>query len=285
METYAESFGTLSGQRDVPLFWHSWTVSRPRGIVVLVHGLGEHGGRYANLINRLQGEDIAFYAVDHRGHGRSHGKRGHIENFLEYIEDLKVLVDLARSQHPGLPLIMLGHSMGGSIAARYALEYPADIDALILSAAGLIPKGKVPAWQDRLARLLSRVKPAVTFPNGLCADHLSHDPQVVKAYVDDPLVHNKISARWYTEMLNNSGQVISRAADLTMPLLVVHGGADPIVDITGSEQIFKAARSANKQYIAFPGLYHETMNETSPEKEEVLDVIGGWILAHLNPGN
>jgi len=285
MGTYTESTGNLLGQGDISLFWHSWTVARPRGIVVLVHGLGEHGDRYFNLINRLRGENVSFYTVDHRGHGRSQGKRGHLQNFLNYIEDLKVLVDMAHHQHPGVPLVMLGHSMGGAIAARYAMEHPADIDALILSAAGIFPKSAVPGWQDRLARLLSRVAPAATFPNGLSADDLSHDPQVVKDYLDDPLVHNKITARWYTEMLDNSQQVLQRAAELDMPLMVVHGEGDQIVDIAGSELIFKAARSVDKQYKTFPGLYHETMNEKQAERVEVLDVIADWILAHLNHKN
>lgn len=284
MGTYTESTGNLNGQGDISLFWHAWTVPQPLGIVVLVHGLGEHGGRYINLINRLQGERVSFYTVDHRGHGRSAGKRGHLNTFMNYIEDLKLLVDMAHQQNPALKLIMLGHSMGGSIAARYALEHPKDIDALILSAAGLILKGDVPVWQDRLARILSRVAPSVSFPNGLCADHLSHDPQLVQAYREDPLVHNKISARWYTEMLDNSQQVLSHASELAMPLLVIHGEGDQIVDITGSEQIFKAARSTDKQYKPFPGLYHETMNERQPEREGVLHVIGGWIVTHIDTG-
>ncbi|MGE5389838.1 MAG: lysophospholipase [Deltaproteobacteria bacterium] len=285
MENYTESTGNLSGKGGISLYWHSCTVEKPLGLVILVHGLGEYGGRYSNLINRLQGENISFYTVDHRGHGRSQGKRGHLEYFLDYIEDLKLLVDMAHNQHPELPLIMLGHSMGGAIAARYALEHPADIDALILSAAGIKPKRAVPGWQDRLARFLSRVAPAATFPNGLSADDLSHDPQVVKDYVDDPLVHNKITARWYTEMLNNSQQVLSRAPELAMPLLVIHGEGDRIVDISGSEQIFKAAGTADKQYKTFPGLYHETMNEKQADREEVLNVIASWIIAYLGQKN
>lgn len=282
MENYTESTGNVLGQGSVSLYWHSWNVAEPLGIVVLAHGVGEHGGRYLNLINRLQGEGISFYAIDHRGHGRSQGKLGHIVSFMEYIADLKLLVDIAHNQNPEIPLIMLGHSMGGAIAARYALEHPADIDALVLSAAGLIPKISVPRWQDKLARFLSRVVPAATFPNGLSVEDLSHDPQVIKAYVDDPLVHNKITARWYTEMLSNSQQVLGRATEFAMPLLVVHGGADPIVDVFGSEQIFKAARSEDKQYKIFPGLYHETMNEMQSDREEVLAFIGGWILDHLD---
>lgn len=285
MGSYRESTGNLSGQGNVSLFWRSWLVDQPRGIVVLVHGLGEHGGRYSNLINRLAGENISFYTLDHRGHGRSSGKRGHIKHFTDYIEDLKLLVDMAHRQNPGLPLIMLGHSMGGSIAARYALEYPADIEALILSAAGLIFRDEVPGWQDRMARMLSRILPAATFPNGISANALSHDPKVVKDYLDDPLVHNRISARWYTEMLSNSEQVLSQASELVMPLLVVHGEGDQIVDMAGSEFIFLTAGSADKQFKAFKGLHHETMNEKLPEKDEVLDVIAGWILAHIINNN
>ncbi|NLW92188.1 MAG: alpha/beta hydrolase [Syntrophomonadaceae bacterium] len=282
MGNYSESSGNYSGQGGILLYWHAWKVAEPKVVVVLVHGLGEHGARYANLINHMQGDNVSFYTQDHRGHGRSQGARGHITSFMEYVDDLKLLVGMAHDQNPGVPLILLGHSMGGAIAARYALEYPAYINALILSAAGLIPSMAVPGWQDKLARFLSRVAPATTFPNGLSVDDLSHDPQVIKAYVDDPLVHNKISARWYTEMLNNSQQVLSRAAQLNMPLLVVHGGGDKIVDIAGSDRVFIAASSKDKIYKSFPGLFHETMNETMPEREEVLNAITAWILDHVD---
>lgn len=282
MGTYVNSTGFYSGNGGISIHWYAWNVAEPKGIVVLAHGVGEHGGRYENLIKHMQGDNVSFYTLDHRGHGRSQGKRGHIASIMEYIDDLKLLVDMAHYQNPGFPLILLGHSMGGAIAARYALEHPADIDALILSAAGLIPKMSVPGWQDKLARFLSQVAPTITFPSGLSVDDLSHDPQVINAYVDDPLVHDRISARWYTEMINNSQHVLNRAAEYTMPLLVVHGGADLIVDVAGSEQIFKAASAEDKQYKVFPGLYHETMNEKQMYRDEVLGVIGGWILDHLD---
>ncbi|MGE5449916.1 MAG: lysophospholipase [Methanomassiliicoccales archaeon] len=281
MGNYSESTGNLLGQGDVALYWRCWTVPEPQGIVVLVHGLGEHCGRYSNIINRLAGEQVSFYSLDHRGHGKSQGPRGHLEKFDYFIQDLKLVVDMAHQQNPGVPLIMLGHSMGGAIAGRYALTYPQDIDALILSAAGIIPGTSLPAWQDILLKVLSRIAPGASFPNGLSADDLSHDLAVVKAYNDDPLVHNKISARWYTEILANSQEILQRASELTMPLLVMHGGGDKIVSITGSEQVYNAARAADKQYKVFPGLYHETMNEKQPEQGEVLDVVAQWILSHI----
>jgi len=278
--SYHESTGNLGGQGDLALFWRSWTVNQPEGAVVLVHGLGEHSGRYDNIINRLAGENISFYALDHRGHGKSQGQRGHVESFMNYVDDLKLVVNMARQQNPGLPLIMLGHSMGGAIAGRYALEYPQDLDALILSAAGIIQGSPPPAWQDKLAHLLSRLAPKVSFPNGLKTDDLSHDSVVVKAYLADPLVHDKVSARWYTEFVAAGQELLQRASELTMPLLVVHGSGDKIVNISGSEQVFKAAGSADKQFRAFSGLYHETMNEKQPEQAEVLDVLAEWISSH-----
>lgn len=282
MGNYRESTGNLRGQGDIVLYWRSWTVPSPRGVVVLVHGLGEHGGRYTNIINQLADQGVSFYTLDHRGHGKSQGARGHLEKFDNYTQDLKLVVDIAHQQNPGIPLVMLGHSMGGAIAGRYALTFPQDIDALLLSAAGIVPGSALPAWQDILLKILSRIAPGASFPNGLSADDLSHDSAVVKAYNDDPLVHNKISARWYTEILANSQEILRRASELTMPLLVVHGSGDKIVNISGSEQVYQSAGSADKQYKVFPGLYHETMNEKLPEQTEVLSVIAEWILAHIN---
>lgn len=281
MNQYVEENFSLKGRDGINLYGQAWNVPDPKGIVVLVHGLGEHCGRYGNLIQSLSGKGIAFYGLDHRGHGRSEGQRGHIDSFSQYLDDLKVLVARVRAEHPKLPLIMLGHSMGGTIACRYAIAYPEDIEALILSSAGLIPAVKVPGWKALAGRIMSRLFPHISMSNGLDANGLSHDQAVVEAYLKDPLVHDRVTARWFTEFTKAGEECLALASRIEKPLLVIHGRKDPIVDCRGSEQVYHQASSPDKELYIFDGLYHETMNELQEERDKVLAVIEGWIMKHV----
>jgi acylglycerol lipase len=283
MEMYKNTTGTLVGKGGIELFFQSWTVEKPKGLVMIAHGIGEHSGRYMNIINRMQRSGVSFYALDHRGHGRSAGKRGHVDSFLDYLYDLKLFINFVREQHPVIPLILLGHSMGGAIACRYALTYQEDIDGLALSSAGLILAAKVPAWKISLGKFFSRHIPAFTMGNGLNANDLSHDADVVRAYLADPLVHDRISARLYTEMVGNGEECLARAGELTLPLLVFHGKMDAIIDYHGSEMVFQkaATKARDRELHVFPDLYHETMNESAAEKAKVLDAVARWMEGRL----
>lgn len=281
MAAYKETMGIFAGVNSQQIYYCRWKSENPRGVVVIAHGLGEHSGRYANLIQIMQDDGVSFYALDHRGHGRSEGKRGHISSFSEYIEDLKTLFSLVLKENQTIPIILLGHSMGGVIAFQYALSYPRDINGLILSSAGLIPAGGIPGWKRLLASFLSKIAPELAMSNGLNSSDLSHDQAVVNAYVSDPLVHDRVSSRWFTEFSQAAADSLQRAAELKMPLLIVHGTDDKIVDFQGSKAVMENASSRDKQFYLFEGLYHETMNETSPEKEKVVESIREWILKQL----
>jgi lysophospholipase len=278
---YIEKTGYFTGLENTRLFYQSWQANHPRGIVVIVHGIGEHSGRYHNLISRMQNDDISFYALDHRGHGHSEGKRGHINSFGDYTADLKTFIQMVKSETIGLPLILLGHSMGGTIACKFALDYPGYIDGLILSSAGLIQAAKVPAWKKTMATLLSNIMPGLSMPTGLDSSALSHDRQVVDAYVNDPLVHDLVSSRWYMEFTRAGAECLQRSAELNLPLLIIHGSADAIVDPQGSKQVMEKAGSQDKQLYIFEGLYHETMNELPPDREKVLDTFRSWIIKQV----
>lgn len=281
MADFKDNTGNFVGLDNTKIYYHSWKAQRPRGIVVIAHGLGEHGTRYSNLLACMQDDDISFYALDHRGHGRSEGKKGHVNTFADYTEDLRVFFRLIKTETPDLPIILLGHSMGGVIACQYALNEPEDIDALILSSAGMIPAFKVPAWKKGMAVLLSNIKPGLSMSSGLNSNDLSHDKTVVDAYVKDPLVHDRVSSRWFVEFTKAGEDCLRRAAELTMPLLIIHGADDKIVNPQGSQQMMDRASSPDKQLYLFDGLYHETMNECSPEKEKVLNTIRTWIIKQV----
>lgn len=278
MDSYHHRTGTFSNSRGVEIFYQCWTVDQPRGAVVLVHGLGEHSGRYGNLISALAGSRISFFAPDHQGHGRSGGKRGHIDDFADYRADIKQFADqIVKPQTPDIPLICLGHSMGGLIAAGFALDHQKDLTALILSAPAFIPGGEVPAIQVKAARIISRLLPRLTRSNQLDPGDLSHDRQTVDAYLADPLVHDRISTRWFISFLAEADRCLARAPELTLPLLVVQGAADKIVSPDGSRAFHQEAGSADKSLEVFDGLFHETMNERPEDREIVLDAIAGWI--------
>jgi len=277
--------GVFLADDMVRIFYQSWQAQKPKGVVVISHGLGEHSDRYTNIMNALAGAGISFYALDHRGHGKSGGKRGHVDRYMKYVDDLKKLVDtLVKTENPGLPVILLGHSMGGLIAMRYALEYPEDLKGLILSAPALVPAVAVPGWKKSLGRIFSVIAPGLAMNNELDPADISSDPDVVQAYRDDPLVHDMVSARWYTEYLDTAEFCLARPAEIEMPLLVIHGTADRMVSPESSRIVFENASSRDKKIFTWEGLFHETMNERIEDRKKVLKTISAWITSHMSPG-
>jgi acylglycerol lipase len=281
MEEYSHNVGTFIGKGGVEIFFQSWGVKKPKGVVVIAHGLGEHSGRYSNVIEKLKGKGISFYALDHRGHGRSGGKRGHIMSFMEYVYDLKLLIDFVKVDSERLPLILLGHSMGGTIAIKFALAYHEDINGIIISSAGLVTALEVPRWKESLGKFFSRRMPGLTMPSGLPPEYISRDAAVVEAYKGDPLVHDKVSTRWFTEFTSAGQECLSRASELKMPILLFHGTDDKLVDYRGTERVYEAVSSKDRTLYLFDGLYHETMNEIPEDRNRVLDIVSKWILKRV----
>ena len=280
MNSYTHNTGTFIGKGGTEIFFQNWCVDKPRGVLVIAHGVGEHSGRYNNIINELKGNSISIYALDHRGHGRSGGKRGHIDSLMDYVYDLKLFIDLIKEENNEIPLVLLGHSLGGVIATKYALAYSEDINSLILSSPGFIHLVEVPGWKKSLLKFTSQYAPSLTQPTRLDARYLSHDPDVIEAYENDRLVHNKVSTRFYTEFTKACDECLNRAPELRMPLLVFHGKEDKIVDYRGSEMLFNNASSPNKNIHLFDGLYHETMNEI--ENKKVLQIAARWIVKAIS---
>ncbi len=286
MQNYTHNMGVFLAKDNTRIFYQYWTTPDPVGGVLISHGLGEHSGRYTNLLEELDGCGINFYALDHRGHGKSGGIRGHVDFFSNYTNDMKQYVDsVVKAENKQKPLIMLGHSMGGLIAMQYAFNYPADLDYLILSAAALIPSVKVPAYKVFLGKLLSRFFPRITLNNELDPRNLSTDQAVVKDYIDDPLVHDRVSAKWFTEYLNCSEDCLNRLPEITLPTLIIHGTEDRMSSGEGSKQIYEQISSKDKEIKFFEGLFHETMNEALPEREKVLNLLSDRILKNVQNQN
>ncbi|WP_445223364.1 lysophospholipase [Burkholderia sp. Ac-20379] len=254
----------------------------PRATVALIHGLGEHARRYDALAGKLNAAGIELVAIDLRGHGRSPGPRAWVERFDRYLDDADALVDFAtRGARSDAPLFLMGHSMGGAIAALYAIERAnargRRFSGLILSSPALAPGRDVPRWMLAASRFISRVWPR--FPAlKIDAALLSRDPAVVAANRADPLVHHgAVPARTGAEILEAMTRIARGRGALTLPTLVYHGTADKLTEPEGSREFGAQAGPADKTLTLYEGNYHETMNDL--ERERVIGALIGWIVA------
>jgi len=268
--------GTLRGAGGVPIHWERRApAGAPRGVVVIAHGYAEHLGRYREFIAHLVGRGIAVAGLDHRGHGRSGGPRGHCRRFDEVVADLRAVVDLAEKWWPGVPRVLFGHSFGGLLGFVYLLRHPDTVRAGALSAPALrVPDAVSPVMQ-MVARVLGRVAPGVGFSSKLDERMLARDPAVGAAYVADPLVHRRATAGFYCSVLGAQAEAFADAGKLRVPLLILQGDADRIVDPSGATDI--AARLGGKaELVMLSGYYHELLNEPVTERARVLDVLDRW---------
>jgi acylglycerol lipase len=276
----AEASGSFSGALGRRIFWRSWAPDGgpARAMIVLVHGLGEHSGRYDHVVARLVDAGYAVHAVDHRGHGRSDGPRAFIEDMDNAVADIDTLIDRAVAAQPGVPVFMLGHSMGGLIALRYALAHQDRLAGLVLSAA-LAQLDAVPKPLELVGRALSVIAPRAPLI-AIDPELVSRDPAVVAAYRSDPLVHHgKIPARTAAQLADAVARFPSTVGAITVPTLILYGTADGLAPPAGSVMLGERIGAQDKTITAYDGLFHEILNE--PEREAVLEDIVGWLGARV----
>ena len=271
--------GEITGEQGIRIWCQSWRPEAPKAVLVVIHGLGEHSGRSGHVVDYLVPRGYAIYALDHRGHGRSGGQRGHVGRFAEFTADLRRLIERVQAAEPGQPIFLLGHSLGGTIALQYALEHPHGLAGVIASSPGLARKFKVPRAKLFLGRLMSVLWPTLTFHSGLPADQLSHDPQVASAYTSDPLVHDLVTARLFTEVTRAGEAVLARAQDLKLPCLLLGSDNDPLVDSEAVRRFYAAVGTPDKALRLYEGFYHECFNEIG--RERPLADLTTWLEAHL----
>jgi len=270
----------------IPQFVRIW---RPDGetqaAICLLHGLGEHSGRYLYVAERLTAAGYAVVAPDLRGHGRSGGQRGHIPSYAAILADIDQLLGQSTDLFPGLPLFLYGHSMGGNLAINYPLRRSSHLDPALRGVIATSPWLRLSfepsAAKVALARALSTVWPSLSQANGLAVKALSHDPAVTAAYLADPLVHDRISARAAVAIMSAGAWAIEHAQQFPLPLLLMHGGDDHITSAPASAEFARRA-GPRCTFRLWPGLYHETHNE--PEREKVLDFTIGWLDHQLKAG-
>lgn len=271
---------SFDGVDGVRIVYDVWTPdTEPRGVVVLSHGLGEHARRYDHVAQRFGDAGLVTYALDHRGHGRSGGKRVMVRNIAEYTGDFGSLVNMATAENPGLKRIVLGHSMGGGIVFTYGVDHPDDYDLMVLSGPAVAASTGVSPIKIFLGKAVGSLLPNLPLED-LDDNAVTRDPEMLAAYRNDPLVHHgKIPAGIAKALLLVSDTMPQRARALTAPLLVVHGAEDHLVPASGSERLVECVGSSDVHLKIYPVLYHEVFNE--PERQRVLDDVTTWIEARL----
>jgi acylglycerol lipase len=271
--------GHITGAAGGQIYWQSWVPEAPKAVVVVAHGYAEHSGRYAHVAKRLARSGYAVYALDHVGHGRSQGTKGNFGRMAHVLSDLDTVVRRAASEHPGLPVFLLGHSVGGLIALDYASSKGQEhLRGLVLSGTAVDPS--VGSRVERaLAKALSRVAPNLPV-TPMDSSTVSRNPEVVAAYDADPLnYHGRIRVRTGAEVIGAVERTNRLLPTLTLPILVMHGGSDRLVSPAGSQVVAERAGSPDLTHRVYEGLHHEIFNE--PEQDAVLDDVVAWLDDHL----
>ncbi|WP_240616785.1 alpha/beta hydrolase [Sphingorhabdus sp. YGSMI21] len=265
------------------IFWQKWLPDNdPKAIILLVHGYAEHSGRYQYFAEHCVGKGYAVFALDHWGHGKSDGTAGFVPDFSVFRDGVDRLLAQAKQDLSDLPVMLVGHSMGGLISATYLLTEQGNFAACVLSGPAIQAAEEPSAALKAISGFLSRFFPKLGVleldPNGV-----SRDPEVVADYLADPLVYNgKMGARLAAEMLANMTMVQENAGRISLPMLLLHGGQDSLAGVAGSEFLVRHISSSEKQLKIYPELFHEIFNE--PERDNVLNDMTDWLDKQLAAG-
>ncbi|MEO9476365.1 MAG: lysophospholipase [Cyclobacteriaceae bacterium] len=265
---------SLLGPDGLKLFYRYWIPQQTEKILCIIHGHGEHSGRYEHVAQYLSAHNVAVFAMDLRGHGKSKGKRGHAPSQEVLLRDIEELVKAAREMYNDLPLFIMGHSMGGNLVANFMIENKSkEITGFMLSSPWLKLAFDPPKIKMQLGKLMSKIWPAFSEHNGLDINHISKDPEEVKKYKDDPLVHGMISAGLFQIIDEACEKALTEAASINTPGLIYHGSSDMIIDYTATEKFAKS--NSLFDWHLLDGVYHEPHNDL--EKSEVLKMLADWI--------
>ena len=272
--------GFFKGIRDTKIYYQNWLPNGdPKSILIVVHGLAEHCGRYMNFVNHFVPLGYAVYGMDHIGHGKSDGARVYVQRFEDFTDTLKTFFDMVKKWHPEKPIFLVGHSLGGLISAVYLLEHQFELTGAILSGPSVKVSDNISSTTIFFGKMFSALIPKLGLI-GLDATGVSRDPAVVEAYINDPLVYSgKTTARLAAEVVKEMQRVFAEGSGITLPILIIQGGQDRLVDPSGAQMLYEKIKSKDKLIKVYDGLYHEVFNE--PEHDQVLSYVEGWLASHL----
>lgn len=260
------------------LFFQCWNVDKgQKGVICLVHGLGEHSGRYTEWASMFNQAGYSVVSYDLRGHGKSGGKRGHVKSFDDYVQDTDLLFEETRERFLGVPCYLYGHSLGGLIVIYYVLRQRPTLAGVIISALSNKTSLQEQKAKVLLSKVLGSIVPKLTIQTGLIPETLSRDPEVVSRYINDPFVHHEVSVGWGKSALEAIPWMEQHAAEWTLPVLFMHGEKDILGYADGSRE-FSSKIKGDCTLKIWPGLFHEIHNE--PEKEQVFEYVRHWLDEH-----
>lgn len=273
--------GNYQNSKGQSIYYQSWTPEgKVKATVLIVHGLHEHSNRYQHLAAFLSEHGYAVYGMDLPGHGRSVGLRSYVDELQDFFDPLDFCLDLIHEQQPGLPIYLLGHSMGGGIGASYLTKKQAQFQGAVFSGPLVMVPDYVSDFTLKVGKILSDILPKVRIL-AIDAQGVSRDPAVVEAYINDPLVYTgKVTARLSNEINQAIALIEKDGATIDIPLLLLHGGADSLCNPAYSEYLHDKVSSQDKKLIIYDGLYHEIFNE--PEKKDVFSDLLQWLEEHSN---
>ncbi|MCD6484464.1 MAG: lysophospholipase [Candidatus Odinarchaeota archaeon] len=272
-EGYLDTFDGLK------LYYEKWVVESPKSTIVVVPGFAEHSGRYYHVAEFFSNNGFNVYVLNNRGHGKSEGERAFVNNFDDFIEDLKRFVEHVKKENNIEKVFLLGHSMGGLIVLRYGLKYPDDLIGIISSGAALKVSANVSPIVKAMAGILSKVMPKMKVKGSVDPNFLTHDKEIVNKYINDPYVFKFVTARLGAEMMSKGNDTLKNAVKFKVPLLALAGEEDRLVDISGVKEFYESAASEDKKLVIYPGMYHEIFNEI--EKEKVFNDVLDWLNSHI----
>ncbi len=269
--------GTFQGAKGLELYYQSWhPQDSAEAVLIIIHGHGGHSGIFPLMVEYLIEHNYAVYGFDLRGSGRSPGQRGYINSWSEYRDDLKSFVELVKAKEPDLDLFIIGQSMGGTIALDYILREPLKLKGLILLAPAL--GLGIPSWKLLAGKILSGILPRFSLATGIDFNAASRDPKAVVASREDRLRHSRGTARLATELLNTIEWIEAHIAQIKVPLLILHGGADRVTLPQNSRVFFERLTLDDKERQEYPGGYHELHSDIN--YQEVLQDMEDWIQRH-----
>ncbi len=273
--------GNFKAFDGLNIFWKAWLPEgEPKAVIHLMHGYAEHVDRYTNVFEKLVPAGYAIFGTDHRGHGRSDGQRGYVKCMLDFVRDERQFSqEIIRKQFPGKKYFVLGHSMGSVIALRYVEEDASGVDGLVLSGSGAAPGPATPKYLQVVARVASVFLPKLSLKSPLPADFISRDPEVVKAYVDDPLTYDVVTPRLGEQLATYTVKNAADAGRVQVPFLLQCGTAD--TSFSGQKELCDAIGSNDKTFRFYEGLKHEVYNELPEDRKRVLNDLNAWLDAHV----
>lgn len=267
--------GSFKNKDAQDIIYKAFLPERPKAAVVLVHGLGEHAAKYGYFGESAYEKGMAFFAYDQRGHGRSDGPKCHADSFGDLVEDLRQFVEIAKIESLCDEVFIVGHSMGGLTSLLFSIKYGGGIKGTIVSAPALRFMNSPSGIEGGIVEILALLCPSLTTPNRIPFEYLSHDTEMINETKDDRYSQRVISFRMFTEAKRSAAYVLGNAAAINVPVLLLHGTGDKVIDPAGTKELFQKISSGDKEIKLYEGLYHELLRETT--RQEIIDYILGWI--------